>query len=984
MDNPNYDDFLRRQQEQQQQQQQQTDQPQPPQHQQQLPPQLYSTSMSGFVPQYTDPESQMLRAGENYLSDSHFQSFFGSYGGSQSPPVAQQGQPYGAFTAQLPSNSFGLRPQMSQHVSVAPQPLSQYSFMAPVTPAYYHPQQPPQPQHGDNVSSPTSSSQTPQQSHITLPSPQPQPQPHRPSPQLQLDQTQFYGSLNGATQQQQYAPVSAYQQLEPQVRTPYFTSFLNGERSSQHLSPQIYNEYRDSPGAVLGNVAAASVSPEVNNASAISSISPADVSLPALNLPQAGNGPAVPHWPLPPMPPSVASQSADVVKAEKKPTKRSATTTPTDRPPKKKTTKKMTATIAPTAVARSQTVPASMDTSSGLVQQVQPTVEMGQGLVPKVTAFQPQPQLSAPPASPPVPEEPKELPILHEKDPVTALRLRVATAFRNLMDDMRLLTERLVEIMLSIPEEAYGTTTKFDLREVYLSQLTMSTGSTKDIWNALSENNLCLARIRNWLVNDYKAKRFESAKPVLVALARMPISLEQLKRVKMEKVLLFYEGKGNAACKEIARKILSRAKNVEENDGSSGKPESLRKGADPADGKTVPDAKKAQIPRANVLSGFTIPKKSSTSTTPKAPSGSTTANAIKAERPSGNTSFFQSLQKKPAAAAKSISPKPAEEKKPVTSSQPSTPVPAASQPRISSLFTSFRTGPKSEDTSEKSTPEPVRPKKKRKTVSWRSEADLVQVRYFESDPSERALNVSDAVHERYRNARELDISEGRAAFKKGQHIEEIEYEVEEDEKIPWYTPIGSDINFVKCDRFSSNELEKNIFRHGGGKQPDSAEARIQKERESNVLLAMYFTDADIPPSPSEPENTADLGSDESPAMKEIPVPQSTRLAWTMLLVNNGTSQYPIPVSSISAAAAAPAPAVPLTQSAQSSTSPQGFAALQALLPILAQAQARPLQAQAPQSKAQPQIPDLTALAAMLQAAGGLYGSGTTAANGSSS
>ncbi|KAK9251865.1 hypothetical protein V1507DRAFT_463348 [Lipomyces tetrasporus] len=978
MDNPNYDDFLRRQQEQQQ-QQQQTDHQQPQQHQQQqqLPPQLYSTSMSGYVPQYTDPESQILRAGENYLSDSHFQSFFGSYGGSQSSTVGQQGQPYGAFAAQLSSNPFGMRPQMSHHVSIAPQPpLSQYSFMSPVTPAYYQPQQQPQPQHGDNVSSPTSSSQTPQQTHITLPSPQPQ-QP-RPSSQLQLDQTQFYGGLNGSNQQQ-YAPVSPYQQLEPQVRTPYFTSFLNGERSSQHLSPQIYNDYRDLPDSVLGNVTAASVSQEINNISAISSISPADVSLPALNLPQAGNGP-VPHWPLPPMPTSAASQPADVVKAEKKPTKRSATAAPTDRPPKKKTTKKTTAATAPTPVARSQTVPVSMDISSGLVQHVQPTVEMGQVLVPTATALQTQPQLFAPTASPPVPEEPKELPILHEKDPVTALRLRVATAFRNLMDDTRLLTERLVEIMLSIPEEAYGTTTKFDLREVYLSQLTMSTGSSKDIWNVLSENNLCLARIRNWLVNDYKAKRFDSAKPVLVALARMPISLEQLKRVKMEKVLLFYEGKGNAACKEIAGKILSRAKNNEEIDVSSGKPDSPKKGVDPSDGKAVPDAKKAQIARSNTLSGFTIPKKSSTastSTASKAPSGSTPANSVKAERPTGNTSFFQSLQKRPATAAKPMAPKPAEEKRPMSSSQSSTPVPAASQPRISSLFTSFRTGPKSEDTSEKSTPEPVRPKKKQKTVSWRSEADLVQVRYFESDPSERALNVSDAVHERYRNARELDISEGRAAFKKGQHIEEIDYEVEEDEKIPWYTPI--DINFVKCERFSANELEKNILRHGGSKQPDSAEAIIQKERESSVLLAMYFTDADIPPSPSEPEHTADLVSDESPAMKEIPVPQSTRLAWTMLLVNNnGTSQ---PISTISAAAAAAAVAPP-TQSAQSSTS-QGFAALQALLPILAQAQARPVQVQAPQPKAQQQIPDLTALAAMLQAAGGLYGSGTTAGNGSS-
>ncbi|KAK9485787.1 hypothetical protein V1527DRAFT_519327 [Lipomyces starkeyi] len=977
MDNPTYEELLRRQQEQEQQQRQR--------QQQQQPQQLYSTSMSGYVPQYTAPESQMLRDGENYLSDSPLQSFFGSYSGSRNSTVAQPGSPFDAYTAQPSSSVFGLRPQMSHNVSVAQQPPSQYTFMAPSTPALYQPQPQPQTESGashlDRLSSMTSTQ--PQQTHISLPSPQPQ--QNHPSPQLQLDQTQFYGVLNGVNQQQ-YGPVSTYQQ--PQVRLPYFTSFLNGEQSTQYLNPQVYNSYRDSSGTVRANVTSEAVSQGIDNVSALSSISPADVSLPSLHIQQGDNTP-VPHWPVPPMPASTASGPADVPKSEKKATKRTASAASADRPPpRKKATKKSTTTAAdptPMTVSQLPTVPTAMDAATGLVQHVESTLQSGQSLALAATPLSSQLEVSAPvasTASPPVPEKPKELSILLEKDPVTALRLRVATAFRNLMDDMRLLTDRLVEIMLSIPEEAYGLKTKFDLREVYLSQLTILTVSSKDVWNALSENNLCLARIRNWLVNDYKSKRFDSAKPVLVALARMPISLEQLKRVKMEKVLLFFEGKGNDACKEVSRRILSRARNVGDKDTLSEKPASHNKEADAADSKAVVDANKVQIPRANPLSGFTIPKKShatSTSTTPKTPATSnTTSNTIKTERPSGNSSFFQSLQKKPGAPAKSAAPKPAEEKKSVSSAQLSTPAPSAAQPRIASLFTAFRTGPKSEDVSENSTPEPVRPRKKRKTVAWRSDADLVQVRYFETDASERALNVSDTVHERYRNARELDISEGRTAFKKGQHIVDVEYEVEEDEKLAWYTPI--DISFVKCERFTEKELEKNMFRHGGSKLPESPEALIQKERESNVLLAMYFTEADIPPSPSEPENEADLGSDDSPGITEMPVPQPTRLSWMMLLVNNGNSPHPSAVSSISVAATTPAAPIQSTQSSAA----QGFATLQALLPFLAQAQAQPLQVQAPQSHTQQQVPDLTALAAMLQAAGGLYGAGTAAANGSSS
>ncbi|KAK9366230.1 hypothetical protein V1509DRAFT_630534 [Lipomyces kononenkoae] len=991
MDNPSYEELLRRQHEEQQLQehhqpelQQQPVQQQPQQqHHQQLPP-LYSTSISGYLPQHTIPEPQMRRDGENYMSDTPFQSYFGPYNGSSTTTAAPTGEPYAAYTAQTSSHLYGLRPQMNQNVSITQNPPTQYSFMPPATPALYQAQ--PQSRSPSHLVASNPMTSSPSQHPQTSLSSQP-PQQNYPPPQLQLDQTQFYGELNGVGQQQ-YAPVPPYQQ--PQIRTPYFASFLNGEQAPQYLNSQTYNTYGDFSGTGQDNVASEGMPRDVHNVGigALSSTFPADVSVSGV-----GNTDyrPVPHWPVPPMTASTVSEPPGALKSEKKVTKRTAPAMSDAPIPKKKATKKTTtpgsaAALTSSTIAQLPTVPTALNSTIGLVAQS--PLQTGQNLAASSTPQISLPQVELPSVisgAPPVPEKPKELPILQEKDPVTALRLRVATAFRNLMDDTRLLADRLVEIMLSIPEEAYGTTTGFDLREVYLSQLTALTGSTKDVWIALAESNLCLARIRNWLVYDYKSMRFDSAKPVLVALSTMPISTEQLKRVKMEKVLVFFEGKGNDACKALARKVRSRAKNVGDKDTLSEKPGSPRQEIESGDSKTGSNGKKAQIPRTNPLSGFTIPKRShaiSSSTTAKVPTSNTTSNTVKAERPSGNTSFFQSLQKKAATPAKPAAPKPAEkpaeDKKSVSSAQSSTPAPAAVQPRFSSLYTAFITGPKSEEVSENSTPEPVRPRKQRKTVAWRSDADLVQVRYFELDPSERALNVSDTVHERYRSARELDISEGRAAFKKGNHIEDIEYEVEEDEKILWYNPTG--IDFVKCERFGARELDKNVIRRGGSKVPESPETVIQKERESNVLLAMYFTDADIPASPSEPDKETDMGSDDSPAVKEIPVPQHTRLSWT-LLGSNGISLNATTVSSTPSSSTVAAP----IQSTQSSTA-QGFATLQALLPFLAQAQAQTqsTRTQVPLSQPQQPVPDLTALAAMLQAAGGFYGTGKAAANGSAS
>ncbi|CAG8507183.1 1424_t:CDS:2 [Acaulospora colombiana] len=121
--------------------------------------------------------------------------------------------------------------------------------------------------------------------------------------------------------------------------------------------------------------------------------------------------------------------------------------------------------------------------------------------------------------------------------------------------------------------------------------------------------------------------------------------------------------------------------------------------------------------------------------------------------------------------------------------------------------------------------------RKRKRVTFAPDNMLTQVKLFEMeerDYIEGEFSTVDTPHQ-FGNARDLDRSEGLTAFKR----------VRKAPAMQWYTPPM--INLERC-KFIKPKLE-------------SEEARIQEERERQILETIYITPDQVPPSPAEPDET---------------------------------------------------------------------------------------------------------------------------------
>ncbi len=116
--------------------------------------------------------------------------------------------------------------------------------------------------------------------------------------------------------------------------------------------------------------------------------------------------------------------------------------------------------------------------------------------------------------------------------------------------------------------------------------------------------------------------------------------------------------------------------------------------------------------------------------------------------------------------------------------------------------------------------------KRGRGITWKSETELVAVRYFELDEDER-VNVNKI---KFENMRDMELKMEKAAIKsKGT--------VEEEKALEWYRPLLVDVE------------RKEPFEPGS----KSEEKDVQKTREKNILQALYFNKAMTPPTPAEPD-----------------------------------------------------------------------------------------------------------------------------------
>lgn len=280
---------------------------------------------------------------------------------------------------------------------------------------------------------------------------------------------------------------------------------------------------------------------------------------------------------------------------------------------------------------------------------------------------------------------------------------------------------------------------------------------------------------------------------------------------------------------------------------------------------------KPVVPSTRPLANFTIPRRSAGSATStstmSSTAGSTSAASVGRQRPSVSaTADSTSTTAESSPASKPAAPstngtlgssffKSLKSHRATTPTATPTPKPTPSAPTLSSptkdtdstiasisalpsgfsfsshLKTLRNPGKRTEGKEEE---KESLPRKRRKTVQWKDDSELVHVKEFYLDPEEIASKRPAL------GAKALDYNEAKAAFGNSKNAHN------RNEEIEWHTPMQYTV---------SPEMEGQIndvpLKRGGNRAVESPEAETQKKAEEQRLIALYINDAQIPDSPNE-------------------------------------------------------------------------------------------------------------------------------------
>lgn len=283
----------------------------------------------------------------------------------------------------------------------------------------------------------------------------------------------------------------------------------------------------------------------------------------------------------------------------------------------------------------------------------------------------------------------------------------------------------------------------------------------------------------------------------------MDIKMSELEKFKLDKVANTLHKKWpSEGTKKMAQNLIEKAKKLErqatkkEKTEDEPKSESLKRKSEESDSNST----------KRVASG------SSTSSAPgtKPPSTATsqqTGTAATAKKPAATGgAFFKALQSVKSASAPSkygpcmplvVNSKLTRDRRPAPAAP--APTPAAAAPTTNSTFSSIfdqlkERQKKDEEVKTKRTetgkPEEPKKKKVKKTVTWKSEGELTQVKLFEVlEPEGEYYGGGTGQLHDWSDARGLDVAEGRdakEALRNRNFVDE-----EEEDFLEWYTPIGT-------------------------------------------------------------------------------------------------------------------------------------------------------------------------------------------------
>ncbi|EPY51186.1 mRNA cleavage and polyadenylation specificity factor complex associated protein [Schizosaccharomyces cryophilus OY26] len=360
-----------------------------------------------------------------------------------------------------------------------------------------------------------------------------------------------------------------------------------------------------------------------------------------------------------------------------------------------------------------------------------------------------------------------------------------------------------------------STVTQDDQKLLFLEILKNNNEAT--IFSELVDGGrkLFLPKLRNWFVSAIRSKSDKVIHSILLLLCKLPISAERLADVKFGKPILIVKKKSaNSVIRQHAEKLSDLAEKsiavelgkdqLKDLEKEPTRPETVAKptNVSSTNSKNPSTKKVTSVPGTSFFKNLSNPKTGPATSAPK-PS---TVSAKQTSTSTPLSSIVAGLKGKDAELQKSQSLR------------------TESQSNSRDELPSFRKrSAKSEEGSEKSEASSeessLRKKRRKKSVTWKPDDELVQIKVIEHANEEELAVKTPHI---YGSARDLDRQEARVAF--GNQVED-----DVEDEIIWYRP--KPIHFV----ISKEELHPRGYKRGGGADTKpTLESKDEEEREGQL------------------------------------------------------------------------------------------------------------------------------------------------------
>ncbi|TGJ79998.1 hypothetical protein E0Z10_g8768 [Xylaria hypoxylon] len=133
-----------------------------------------------------------------------------------------------------------------------------------------------------------------------------------------------------------------------------------------------------------------------------------------------------------------------------------------------------------------------------------------------------------------------------------------------------------------------------------------------------------------------------------------------------------------------------------------------------------------------------------------------------------------------------------------------------------------------------------------RTVAWKPDDELVQIRFFEHDSTEDEGRASNMIRDARDNRLEGQMLKQMQRSMQGEDDEDDGNPTETDIH-PWATPRSLDFSHL-----GNTQRQKNYVTRGGIREIDSEQKKLMEEYENRELISIYTTLSEIPDTPKSP------------------------------------------------------------------------------------------------------------------------------------